>query len=210
MKPRAMREARTILLVLGICWLVSLLFFQPLSVLLALFILFVLYFFRDPERTPPADASLLVAPADGKVVEVSEVDETEHFKTRVRRIGIFLSVFDVHVNRSPIAGEVLHSEEVIGEFLDARDPESSTRNARRTWVFRNDQITTIVRQISGAIARRIVPWSRVGDTVKRGQRFGMIRFGSRTEIDLPLDIEILVKVGDVVRGGETPVARISK
>lgn len=205
-----MREAKTILLVLAVCWLAALLFVPPLAVVLALAILFTLYFFRDPQRVPPADETLLVAPADGTVVEVSEVEETEFLRRKVIRIGIFLSVFDVHVNRSPLEGEIIHSEPREGKFLDARNPESSTRNARRTWIIRNEEAEVAVRQITGAIARRIVPWSKVGDRVRRGQRFGMIRFGSRTELDLPLGSEVLVKVGNRVRGGETAVARLPR
>lgn len=209
MKPRAMREAKTILLVLAVCWLVSLIVVPPVAVLFALALLFTLYFFRDPQRFPPADESLLVAPADGTVVEVSEVEESEFLNRRVKRIGIFLSIFDVHVNRSPFEGEITHSEPREGKFLDARNPDSSAHNARRTWIIRNEQAEIAVRQITGAIARRIVAWSTVGDRLRRGQRFGMIRFGSRTELDLPLGSEVLVKIGDKVRGGETAVARLN-
>ena len=171
--------------------------------------LFSLYFFRDPEREPPADESLAVSPADGVVVEVSEVEETEFLNGRVRRVGIFLSVFDVHINRAPIAGDITHSEPFTGRFLDARNPDSSKLNARRTWVFQGPQATVVVRQITGAIARRICAWLQVGDSAARGERFGMIRFGSRTEADFPIDAEILVKIGDRVQGGQTPIARLS-
>lgn len=208
MKRRALREARGILLVLGGCWLVALLWTPAISLLFAVLVLFTLYFFRDPERTPPADTSLAVSPADGKVVDVFEVDEAEFLHVRVRRVVIFLSVFDVHVNRAPLAGEILRSEAATGRFLDARNPESSRLNARRTWVIRGPQATVVVRQITGAIARRICAWKRVGAHVERGERFGMIRFGSRTEVDLPLDAEILVKPGDCVQGGSTAIARL--
>jgi phosphatidylserine decarboxylase len=117
-------------------------------------------------------------------------------------------VLDVHVNRTPIAGEVLHSEPKPGRFLDARDPMSSLLNVSRSWVFSGPCGTVMVRQITGAIARRICPWAVVGDHLARGERFGMIRFGSRTEILLPLDAEILIQPGDRVRGGETPVAKM--
>jgi phosphatidylserine decarboxylase len=209
MKPRAMREAKTILLVLAACWLIALALAPPLAVLLALLLLFTLYFFRDPERIPPSDPSLLVAPADGTIVEITEVEEQEFLRRRVVRVGIFLSIFDVHVNRSPLAGEVMHSEPREGIFLDARNPDSSARNARRTWIIRGEDAEVAVRQITGAIARRIIAWSKVGDRLQRGERFGMIRFGSRTELDLPVGSEILVKLGDTVRGGETAVARLN-
>lgn len=209
MRYRALEEARGILAVLAVCWLATIALVPLVSVIFALLILFTLYFFRDPQRNPPADEALAVAPADGLVVDVFETEETEFLKTKVRRVVIFLSVFDVHVNRAPIAGEITHSEPFTGKYLDARNPESSKVNARRTWVLQGPKATVAVRQITGAIARRICPWKQVGDPVARGERFGMIRFGSRTEADFPLDSEILVKVGDRVRGGETAIARMA-
>ena len=210
MKFRALGEARWILGILAAAWVASVLLFPLLSLVVAAMLLFTLYFFRDPEREPPADETLAVSPADGVVVETSEVEETEFLKTKVRRVGIFLSVFDVHINRAPIAGEITHSEPFTGRYLDARNPDSAKKNARRTWVIQGPLATVVVRQITGAIARRICAWSQVGDPVARGERFGMIRFGSRTEIDLPRDAEILVKNGDRVVGGVTAVARLPK
>ena len=140
----------------------------------------------------------------------SERDRRRSFdQSRVKRIAIFLSVFDVHVNRAPIAGKITHSEATTGRFLDARNPSSAEVNARRTWAIQGKGKTVVVRQITGAIARRICAWKKVGDSVERGERFGMIRFGSRTEVDLPLEAEILVKLRERVRGGETPIARLS-
>jgi phosphatidylserine decarboxylase len=127
-----------------------------------------------------------------------------------RRVAIFLSVFNVHTNRAPIEAEVIYREHYPGKFLDARNPECSAANESQTWGFRNGATTLVVRQITGAIARRIVGWSKVGDRVAKGDRFGMIRFGSRTEVYLPLDSEVAVKVGDRVKGGETIVARLKK
>ena len=170
--------------------------------------MFSLYFFRDPERRPPADENLAVAPADGVVVEVKEIGEDDLIKGKVKRIAIFLSVFDVHVNRAPIAGRIIHSEAATGRFLDARNPSSADVNARRTWAIKGKEKTVIVRQITGAIARRICAWKKVGESIERGERFGMIRFGSRTEVDLPIEVEILVKLREKVRGGETPIARL--
>jgi len=209
MRNRALAEARGILAILGVAWLFALLLFPAASVVLALAILFTFYFFRDPERVPPPGEAIAVAPADGLVTTVDEVEESEFLNARVRRIGIFLSVFDVHVNRAPIAGEVEHSEPKSGIFLDARDLRSSSLNVSRTWVFSGGAGTVLVRQITGAIARRICPWAVVGDVLARGERFGMIRFGSRTELFVPMDAEILVKPGDRVKGGETPVARLT-
>ncbi len=209
MKSRALNEARWILGILAACCAVSVGLFPPAFIVFAGLLVFSLYFFRDPERRPPSDEALAVSPADGIVVEVKETGEDELIKDRVKRIAIFLSIFDVHVNRAPIAGEITHSEPMTGRFLDARNPSSSEVNARRTWAIRGQGMTVVVRQIAGAIARRICAWKQVGDLVQRGERFGMIRFGSRTEVDLPVESEILVKPGDRVRGGETAIARLS-
>ncbi|MFZ0709685.1 MAG: phosphatidylserine decarboxylase [Terrimicrobiaceae bacterium] len=208
MKFRALSEARWILAVLGICWLASVALFPPVSLVFAVLLLFSLYFFRDPERQPPRDETLAVSPADGLVVEVKETAENEFINQRVKRVAIFLSVFDVHVNRAPIAGEITHSKAMTGRYLDARNPASAEVNERRTWAIRGKDVTVVVRQITGAIARRICAWKQIGDLVERGERFGMIRFGSRTEVDLPLETQILVKPGERVRGGETPIGRL--
>ena len=210
MKNRAMGEAKWILAAIAAGWLLTVFVFPLLSIIFALALLFTLYFFRDPERVPPPGENVAVSPADGLVTTVDEVEEGEILKTRLRRIGIFLSVLDVHVNRAPLAGEVLHSEPKTGRYLDARNPLSSVLNVSRSWVFSGPAGTVIVRQITGAIARRICPWAVVGDKLARGERFGMIRFGSRTELLLPLDSEILVRPGDHVHGGETPVARMKQ
>ncbi|MEO8206776.1 MAG: phosphatidylserine decarboxylase family protein [Chthoniobacterales bacterium] len=206
--PRALYEARFIMGGLAILWLVFCFIVPTVSVIIALFFFYVLYFFRDPERTAPTDPLVVVSPADGKIVAIEEIEEVEFLKRKTKRISIFLSVFDVHVNRAPIAGEVTHSQPKPGKFLDARDPDSSTLNESRTWVILGAQAEVVVKQITGAIARRIVPWSKVGDTLEKGERFGMIRFGSRTELYLPLDAETTVAIGDKVKGGETPVARL--
>jgi len=174
-------------------------------------LLFCLWFFRDPERKTPADSSLAVSPADGTVTLVDVVEEEQFFKRRMKRISIFLSVFDVHVNRSPIAGEVLFTEGRGGLYLDARHPEASALNESLFWAFgskENLERAVAVKQITGAIARRIVPWAQLGESMERGERFGMIRFGSRTDLYLPLDAEVLVSVGEKVKGGETAVARL--
>lgn len=210
MSFKALFEARWILAILAAVWIICILLLPWGAVLVGIFILYTFYFFRDPVRVPPSDPSLLVAPADGLIVGVEEVIEQEFSKQPQKRISVFLSIFDVHINRSPIAGEVLHSEHKPGLFLDARNPDSSRLNETRSWMIKGDGITVVVRQITGAIARRIVAWSQVGDRLERGERFGLIRFGSRTELFLPLDAEVLVKVGDKVRGGETPVAKWTK
>ena len=210
MENRAMGEAKWILAAIAAGWLLTVFVFPLLSIIFALALLFTLYFFRDPERVPPPGENTAVSPADGLVTTVDEVEEGEFLNTRLLRIGIFLSVLDVHVNRAPLAGEVVHSEPKPGRYLDARNPLSSVLNVSRSWVFSGPAGTVVVRQITGAIARRICPWAVVGDKLARGERFGMIRFGSRTELLLPLDAEILVRPGDHVHGGETPVARMPK
>jgi phosphatidylserine decarboxylase len=175
-------------------------------------LLFCLWFFRDPERKPPADPSLVASPADGAVTLVDEVEEEQFFKCRMKRVSIFLSVFDVHVNRTPIAGEVLFTEGRGGLYLDARKPEASALNESLFWAFgTKDRLEKAVgvKLITGAIARRIVPWAQLGEQMERGERFAMIRFGSRTDIFLPLDAEVLVSVGQKVKGCETAIARMA-
>ena len=152
---------------------------------------------------------MVLAAADGTVMDIVELDENEVLKNKTRRVGIFLSIFDVHTNRAPIDGRVVYRQHRPGLCLDARRPDCSEKNESMTWAFENPRVTIVVRQITGAIARRIVTWANVGDELKRGERFGMIRFGSRTELYLPLNAELLVKVGDHVLGGSTIVARLS-
>ena len=179
-----------------------------INILPALLIVFCLNFFRDPDREVPPEPEAVVAAADGTITDIIEIDETEVLKTPCRRVGIFLSVFDVHVNRAPTEGRIVYVKHYPGLCLDARLPDCSLKNEAMVWAFENPRATLVVRQITGAIARRIVPWGKLGDTVKKGERFGMIRFGSRTEVYLPLTSEVAVKVGDKVRGGATIIARL--
>ena len=185
--------------VLGWTWLVLL--------AVALFI-FCLNFFRDPERESPAGDDVVVAAADGVVADIEELEESEVLKTKCRRVGIFLSVFDVHVNKAPIAGKIIYQRHHPGLYLDARNPECSQKNEALTWAIEGAKATLVIRQLTGAIARRIVPWSQVGDVVPKGFRFGMIRFGSRTEIYLPLSATLEVKIGDRVAGASSVIARL--
>jgi phosphatidylserine decarboxylase len=136
------------------------------------------------------------------------MEENEVTGQTMRRVGIFLSVFDVHVNRMPAEGRVVYTQSHDGTYHDARSPMASTHNAARTWGFDCDGTTLVVRQITGAIARRIVPWALLGDRLARGQHFGMIRFGSRTEIYLPLEARVSVAIGQHVRGGETVIGQL--
>ena len=212
--PKALYEGRWIFIILGFLWLSALVFLPLLALPCGALIVFSAYFFRDPERNISADPAIIVSPADGTVTAIDEVDGVEgdpYLTMRLKRISIFLSVFDVHVNRAPVAGELIHSEPRGGLYLDARKPESSLLNESRLWIFKagfNGENNLVgVKQITGAIARRIVPWSHVGDKVEKGERFGMIRFGSRTELYLPVETTIVVRVGDKVHGGSSEVAR---
>ena len=181
--------------------------FIGLFVITVLLTAFVLYFFRDPERAVPADEKIIVSAADGLVVSVEEMEEPDFHLGRMKRVAVFLSVFDVHVNRSPVAGTVKSTIYKTGEFLDVRHPDCSTRNECRSWLVETPQGPVAIRQIAGLIARRIVDWSKEGDTLARGFRFGMIRFGSRTEVFLPMECTVLVKPGDRVAGASSPIAR---
>lgn len=165
----------------------------------------ILYFFRDPERAIPADVDALVSPADGTVTNVEEVDEPDF--GRALRISIFLSIFNVHVNRLPRSGKITNVRYFPGAFLDARNPASAVRN-EQLWIDMEEEGTNRsirVKQISGAIARRIVCWLKVGDTVRTGERLGMIKLGSRTDVLIPAGQAkvVCVKVGDKVNGGAT-------
>ena len=208
MRLQTLSEARWILGILGLLAVASAAFSTWLSLSFWLLFVCTLAFFRDPDRAAPTDPNAIVAAADGKVMDIIEVDENEVLKTKMRRVGIFLSIFDVHTNRAPIDGMVIYREHCEGIYLDARRPECSERNESMTWGFENPRTMIVVRQITGAIARRIVAWAGVGDELKKGDRFGMIRFGSRTELYLPLNAQVLVKVGDHVFGGSTVVARL--
>ncbi len=181
-----------------------------LLILSAGLMLFVLYFFRDPVREIPGDADAIISPADGKVADISDNIQLDGYDEPMVRVGIFLSVLDVHVNRIPLAGKVLATEERVGKYLDARHPEAGTLNACRIWDFESAQgVAYQVRQITGAIARRIVPWSKPGDFLNRGDHFGMIRFGSRTELYYPqAAITLTTKIGDKVQGGSSILARL--
>jgi len=171
---------------------------------------FVLSFFRDPERQAPGGEDDLVAPADGLVADIVEVQDADTGVT-CTRIGIFLSVFNVHVNRVPCSGEVVRTSRRPGGFFDARDPRAIEQNQAATLVLRRPDGREIgVRQITGLIARRIIFPVGVGDRYARGERYGMIRFGSRTELLVPTaELErTLVSVGDTVRGGADLLARL--
>jgi len=192
----------------GICLFGGL--WLPVPILLLIW-LEILYFFRDPERAIPVDPSVLVSPADGTVTNVEEVADADFPGGRAMRISIFLSIFNVHVNRSPRTARVVNVRYFPGAFLDARNPQSAVQN-EQLWIDLEEPGGRPVRvkQISGAIARRIVCWLKAGDQLQAGERVGMIKLGSRTDVLVPTGgVEILVKVGDKVRGGSTILMRFT-
>ena len=208
MRAQTLSEARWIFLVLALLLIAGWFIWPWLALLFLVLIFYTFAFFRDPDRSDPDDQRAVVAAADGTVADIEEIEEKEFLKARTRRVGIFLSIFDVHTNRAPVTGRIAFQQFRKGLFFDARRPECSEKNESMTWAFQNPRATIVVRQLTGAIARRIVGWAKVGDELKRGERFGMIRFGSRTEVYVPLDAEILVKVGDHVKGGASVIARL--
>ncbi len=208
MRAQTLFEARWIFAILAVFAFTSSFLTLWLSLLALLLLFCTLAFFRDPNRAAPSDPNLVVAAADGTVMDIAELDETEVLKTRTRRVGIFLSIFDVHTNRAPIDGRIVYRQHREGVCLDARDPNCSEKNEAMTWAFENSRVTIVVRQLTGAIARRIVAWAQVGDELKKGDRFGMIRFGSRTEVYLPIAAVVVVKAGEHVVGGSTIIARL--
>ena len=197
----------TVLLTFSAWNLSSTVLFIPAS-LAFLLTLFVLYFFRNPERTAPADGATVVAPADGTVIVVERVPETP-LGIEALKISIFMSVFNVHVNRVPFDGKVVDIFHHQGKFFNARDGRASCENERNGIVL---EIAGGVRiafvQIAGLIARRIISYPLIGDLLVRGERYGLIRFGSRVDVYLPAEVEPLVKLGDATVAGETVLARI--
>ena len=179
-----------------------------LSLLLFLAVLFSLYFFRDPERYRlDDDPSLLLSAADGLVTDIETVENAPFNLGPMKRVSVFLSVFDVHVNRIPFDGNILEISHTPGKFLDARAANCAVENERMDWRLQTLRGPLVVRQIAGLIARRIVAWAGTDQFMKAGERIGMIRFGSRTDVFLPLSCEILVDIGQHVQGGLTPLAR---
>lgn len=166
---------------------------------------FVVYFFRDPSRRIPAEPGLIVSPADGRVVDVSEQELDGSLR---KKISIFLSLFDVHVNRTPIAGVVRAIEHRPGKFLAAMRAEASRLNEQNIFTVTGEETSVVFAQIAGVLARRIVCWKRPGDVLARGEKVGMIRFGSRVDVYLDPRCEVRVKRGEHVRGGSSVLARL--
>lgn len=179
-----------------------------LTIASAIFFLFVGYFFRKPRRVHLIDQEYIVSPADGKIVAIEEVSETEYFKEKRLLVSIFMSPSNVHINWNPISGTVKYVKYHPGKYLVAYHPKSSTHNERNTMVIEGDGVEILVRQIAGLLARRIVHYVNVGEEVLQGGEFGFIKFGSRIDLFLPLDAQIMVDLKQKVKGGKTVIAKI--
>ena len=186
----------------------------PVAVILSILVLAVLFllvwFFRVPGRSTPSDANAILSPCDGQVVAIEEVDEPEFFKVKRRQVSIFMSPLNVHVNWYPVDGTVAYTRYHPGKYLVAWHPKSSTENERSTVVVSNGNGEVLMRQIAGALARRIVTYSTEGATAARGAEMGFIKFGSRVDLFLPLDARIEVSIGQRVQGAASIIARFNQ
>ena len=191
-----------------VCWLFPSFLFG-ITILSVLFFILVLQFFRSPKRAIVIpDDNLIYAPADGKIVTIEEVNESEYFEDRRIQISIFMSPTNVHVNRNPISGTVNYFKYHPGKYLVAWHPKSSTENERTTTVIDNGQVEILLRQIAGAVAKRIVNYVSVGEEVEQGEEMGFIKFGSRVDLFLPLDAKIEVSLNQKVKGNRTVIAKV--
>ncbi|WP_143309405.1 phosphatidylserine decarboxylase family protein [Chitinophaga vietnamensis] len=179
-----------------------------LLIVSVIFFLFIVSFFRVPARQATTGEELVISPCDGKVVVIEEVFEPEYFKDKRLQVSIFMSPANVHVNRNPISGEVKLSQYHAGKYLVAWHPKSSTENERHSVVIGNDKGDILVRQIAGALARRIVNYLKPGMQVNQNDEMGFIKFGSRVDLYLPLGTEVTVKLEQVVKGAQTVIAKI--
>ncbi len=181
----------------------------PLNFIFFLLWAWVIWFFRLPVRQFEIGEQKIIAPADGKVVVIEETFEPEYFKDKRLQVSIFMSPLNVHINRSPISGEVKYMKYHPGKYLVAWHPKSSTDNERTTLVIENEKVPVLLRQVAGALARRICWYVKEGQMLKQNDEFGFIRFGSRVDIYLPLGTEVDVKIGQAVQGGMTVVAHLT-
>jgi len=188
-----------VLLLLGY-WLIAL----PFIIVTA----FMLYFFRDPRREPPAERDVIVSPADGRVTRISALGDDKQSSATL--VSIFLSPLDVHINRSPIAGQITDVSYTSGKFLMATDERASLVNEQNALTIKGEEISVVCKQIAGILARRIVCWKRAGDQLTLGERFGLIKFSSRTDVILPQNVTVTVKEGTKVQGGTTIIGRIQR
>jgi phosphatidylserine decarboxylase len=213
--PRLARGAGRELTVVGILFLLALLAFLAwpgpctflLAGLLAALFALLLYFFRDPERISPTGERLILSPADGRVMEVRQAHEPRFLGGPGVKISVFMSLLNVHVNRAPVEGRVALVRHVPGRFLQAFRPEASDVNEHNLIGLESCQGRVLVKRVAGILARRIVCWVQISQEMHAGERLGVIKFGSRVELYLPLDVEPVVQVGDRVRAGVTVVAR---
>ena len=184
--------------------------FKGISLVLLVLTLFVIWFFRNPQRNTPEKDGWVISPADGRVIRIEETTSDEQPGRTFQKISIFMNIFNVHVNRIPCSGEVRFIRYREGKFLSANLDKASALNERNTVLLRTaDGREIMTVQIAGLIARRIVCWLKEGMQVQKGERFGLIRFGSRVEVFLPLGSTLLVKVGEKVRAGETPIGELT-
>ena len=205
---RIARESIPFIVVPTLLGIAALLFgFWYLSILFAIIVIFMAYFFRDPKRVPPSDPNLVVAPADGRVTRVAPTTLVNNAPATL--VSIFLSPFDVHINRAPIAGRVLDISYSRGRFLMATNENASSVNEQNALVIQGEKATVVCKQIAGILARRIVCWTRKGDNLALGERFGMIKFSSRTDVILPANVTVTVKEGSRVCGGVTIIGQIA-
>ncbi|MEP6905169.1 MAG: phosphatidylserine decarboxylase family protein, partial [Gemmatimonadales bacterium] len=181
-----------------------------IAVVVTLIALWVAYFFRDPERTGQRGATIVVAPADGRLIMMTEVDEPTFIQGRAIRLSIFMNVFNVHVNRYPVDGAVRYVHYNKGKFINAAAEKSSLENEQMSVGVESGPYRILVRQIAGLIARRIVTYSKVGETVHQGDRMGIIRFGSRVDVFVPTNARVLAKLGDLTTAGTTVLAELPK
>lgn len=172
--------------------------------------LFMAFFFRDPERTTPEGDNIFVSPADGRVIQIQNIVEENYLESSAIEISIFMSPLNVHVNRAPCDGTVESVVHTPGKFLSAFKPEASLKNENIAMLLKSDYYRVLVRQVAGAVARRAVCRAKPGDVLKKGERYGVIKFSSRLDIYLPEKTEIKVKLGDKVKAGETILGRINK
>jgi phosphatidylserine decarboxylase len=171
---------------------------------------FFIYFFRNPSRSMPYDPNILYSPADGTVMAVEDIFDDEYLNEPATKVTVFLSVFNVHVNRSPIDGEIKYQRYTCGQFVPAYKKSASFENERHAIGLDNGRMRILVTQVAGLLARRIVSWVTLGHQMKQGECYGMIKFGSSTELVVPKNVEITVKKGDTVVGGVTVMGRIKQ
>jgi len=180
--------------------------YWAIAIVLILLMLGMAFFFRDPQRKPPADPNVVVSPADGRVTRVRKITPEEYDSPTL--VSIFLSPLDVHINRAPIAGVIKDVSYVPGKFLMATNERASAVNEQNALTIEGENVTVVCKQIAGILARRVVCWKRKGDRLSLGERFGLIKFSSRTDLILPQQVDVLTHEGARVRGGTTIIGRI--